>query len=137
MTLDYSLQASLSMGFPGQECWSGLPFPSPENLPNLGIKLWSPALAGGFLTTEPPGKPIYYVLFLYFQKQYTYSLKNTWRKFSQLEYCWLWSYFLSIFLHNYNQYYNTTLHIVNKYHFKLCNIPLNGYHSLTIFFKLQ
>ena len=47
----------LSLGFPRQECWSGLPFHSPEDLPNPGIKLTSSALAGGFLTTEPPAKP--------------------------------------------------------------------------------
>ena len=54
-------QSPLSMGFPRQEYWSGLPFPPPGDLPNLGIKLASPAsstLAGGFLTTVPPGKPI-------------------------------------------------------------------------------
>ena len=49
-------QASLSMGFPRQEFWSGLPFPYPGDLPDLGIKPASPALAGGFFTTEPPGK---------------------------------------------------------------------------------
>ena len=47
-------QAPLSMGFPRQEYWSGLPFPSPEDLPNPGIKPMSPALAGGFFTTELP-----------------------------------------------------------------------------------
>ena len=49
-----------SMGFPRQEFWSVLPFPSPGNLPNPGIKSTSPgspALAGGLLFTEPPGKP--------------------------------------------------------------------------------
>ena len=51
-------QAPLSMGFPRQESWHGLPFPSPGDLPDPGIQLSSPALAGGFLTTEPPGKPI-------------------------------------------------------------------------------
>ena len=53
-------QAPLSMGFPRQEYWSGLPFPSPGYLPNLGIKPASPAspaLAGRFFTTELPGKP--------------------------------------------------------------------------------
>ena len=45
------------MGFPQQEYWSGLPFPSLGDLPDLGIKLVSPALAGGFFT-EPPGKPM-------------------------------------------------------------------------------
>ena len=47
----------LSVGFPRQEYWSGLPFPSPEDLPDLEIKLLSPALTGGFFTTESPGKP--------------------------------------------------------------------------------
>ena len=47
-----------SMGFSRQEYWSGLPFASPGDLPNTGIKPSSPALAGGFVTTEPPGKLI-------------------------------------------------------------------------------
>ena len=51
-------QAPLSMGFSRQEYWSGLPCPPPGDLPNTGIKLVSPALAGGFLTTEPPEKPL-------------------------------------------------------------------------------
>ena len=51
-------QASLSMGFSRQEYWTELPSPSPGDFPHLGIKLTSPALAGGFFTTEPPGKPI-------------------------------------------------------------------------------
>ena len=46
------------MGFPRQESWSGLLFPSPGDLHNPGIKPMSPALAGGFFTTEPPGKPL-------------------------------------------------------------------------------
>ena len=50
-------QAPLSMEFSRQEYWSGLPFPPPGDLPDLGIELVSPALAGGFFTTEPPGKP--------------------------------------------------------------------------------
>ena len=45
------------MGFPGQEYWSGLPFPSPGELPDPGMEPTSPALAGGFFTTEPPEKP--------------------------------------------------------------------------------
>ena len=55
-------QAPLSMGVSRQEYWSGLPFPSPGDLPNSGIELTSPmapALAGRFFTTEPPGKPPY------------------------------------------------------------------------------
>ena len=50
-------QAPLSMGFPRQEHWSGLPFLSPGDLPYPGIEATSPALAGRFFTTEPPGKP--------------------------------------------------------------------------------
>ena len=53
-------QASLSMEFSRQEYWSGLPFPPPGDLPNPGTEhtsLVSPALAGGFFTPEPPGKP--------------------------------------------------------------------------------
>ena len=50
-------QALLSMGFSMQEYWSGLPFPSPRDLPNTGIKCESPTFSGGFFTTEPPGKP--------------------------------------------------------------------------------
>ena len=49
-------QAPLSIGFPRQESWSGLPFPSPGDLPIPGTEPKSPALAGGFFTTEPPGK---------------------------------------------------------------------------------
>ena len=45
-------QAPLSMGFPRQEHWSVLPFPSPGDLPDPGIEAASPALAGGFFTTE-------------------------------------------------------------------------------------
>ena len=48
-------QAPLSMGFPSQEYWIGLPFPSPGDLPDPGIKSTSPPLAEGFFTTEPPG----------------------------------------------------------------------------------
>ena len=52
-------QAPLSMGFLREEYWSGLPFPSPEDLPYPGIELASPALSGGFFTIEPSEKPIY------------------------------------------------------------------------------
>ena len=47
-----------SMGFPRQECWSGLPFPSPGDLPDPGIESGSPALQADALPSEPPGKPI-------------------------------------------------------------------------------
>ena len=58
-------QAPLSMGFSRQEHWSGLPFPSPGDLPGSGIESTSPALAAGFFTTEPPRKPyVHYILYL-------------------------------------------------------------------------
>ena len=54
-------QASLSMGFSQQEYWSGLPFPPLGDLPDPGIQSRSPespALAGWFFITEPPGNPL-------------------------------------------------------------------------------
>ena len=53
-----ALQVSLSMGFFRQKYWSGLPFPPPGDLLHPGIELTSPALAGGFFTTESQGKPM-------------------------------------------------------------------------------
>ena len=50
-------QASLSMGFLRQEYWSGLPFPSPGDLPDPGIEPRSPTLQVDSLLSEPPGKP--------------------------------------------------------------------------------
>ena len=50
-------QAPLSMGFSRQEYWSGLSFPSPEDLPDPGIELRSPASQAESLPTELPGKP--------------------------------------------------------------------------------
>ena len=50
-------QAPLSMGFPRQEYWNGLPFPSPGDLPNPGIEPASPTLQADSLSAEPQGKP--------------------------------------------------------------------------------
>ena len=50
-------QAPLSMGFSRQECWSGLPFSSLEDLPDPGIEPGSPALWADSLPPKPPGKP--------------------------------------------------------------------------------
>ena len=50
-------QAPLSVGLPRQGYWSGLPFPSPGDLPDPGIEPATLALAGGFSPAEPPGKP--------------------------------------------------------------------------------
>ena len=55
-------QAPLSLWFPSQEYWNGLLFPPPGDLPNPGIEpvsVASLALAGGFFTPVPPGKPLY------------------------------------------------------------------------------
>ena len=54
--MDY--KGSSVHGFFRQEYWSRLPFPSPGDLPDPGIKPVSPVLAGGFFTTEPRGKPV-------------------------------------------------------------------------------
>ena len=56
--MDYTPPPPLSRGFARLEYWSGLPFSSLGDLPDPGIEPSSPALAGRFLTTEPPGKPI-------------------------------------------------------------------------------
>ena len=50
-------QAPPSMGFSRQEYWSGVPLPSPGDLPDSEIEPMSPALAGELITTEPSGKP--------------------------------------------------------------------------------
>ena len=50
-------QAPPSMGFPRKEYWSGLPFPSPGDLPDSGIRPGSPTLQSDTLQSEPPGKP--------------------------------------------------------------------------------
>ena len=58
--IGYSHQAPLSMGFSRPEYWSGLPCPPLRDLPSARIEpasLASPALAGRFFTTRPPGKP--------------------------------------------------------------------------------
>ena len=52
-----SRQAPLSMGFFRQEYWSGLPFPSPGDLPNAGVEPGYPALQEDSLSSETPEKP--------------------------------------------------------------------------------
>ena len=63
-TWTVACQAPLFMGLPRQEYWSGLPFLSLGDLPNPGIELESPALAGGFFTIESPRNPHHLLLFL-------------------------------------------------------------------------
>ena len=64
--------APLFMEFPRQDYWSGLPFPSLEDLSNSGIKPPFPVLAGRFFTTEPPGKPNYFTAFYYYLYSWGY-----------------------------------------------------------------
>ena len=66
--MDYS-QVTLTMGYPRQEYWSELLFPTTEDLTNSGVEPLSPAspaLAGRFFTTVPPGKPInFYIVWIF------------------------------------------------------------------------
>ena len=57
-------QAPPPMGFSRQEYWSGLPFPSPGDLPDPGVEPRSPTLQADALTCEPPGKPQNIYLFI-------------------------------------------------------------------------
>ena len=60
-------QTPLSRGISRQEYWCGLSFPSPGDLPDPGIEPQSPALEGGFFTTEPPGKPTSIFILMHFK----------------------------------------------------------------------
>ena len=62
-------QAPPSMGFSRQECWSGLPFPSPGDLPDPGIEPGSPALQADALPSEPPGKLSVLILMIKWEEQ--------------------------------------------------------------------
>ena len=75
-------QQPLSVGFSRQEYWSELPFPTtPRDLPDPGIaptSLASPALAGGFFTSAPPGKPcIYFPGLLSVQEKGSCTVKDS------------------------------------------------------------
>ena len=66
-------RAPLSMGFPRQEYWCGLPFPSPGDLPDPGIES---ALAGGFFSAEPPGNPS-----VFYKKDFFFLMSSTFKVF--------------------------------------------------------
>ena len=68
-------QTPLSMGFPRQEYWRGLPFLSPGNIPDPGIEPGSPALQADSLPSEPPGKPIARGIFCFLK----FLLLDDWR----------------------------------------------------------
>ena len=61
----WTCQAPLSIEFSRQEYWTGLPFPSPGDLPDPGIKPWSPVLQADSLLSEPPGKPPQLYIYTY------------------------------------------------------------------------
>ena len=79
-------QAPPSMGFSRQEYWSGLPFPSPGDLPDPGIEPGSPTFQENALTSEPPGHSFLQGIFRYNLNQIThdYTVKVT-NKFKGLE----------------------------------------------------
>ena len=70
-------QAPPSMGFPRQECWSGLPFPSPGDLPDPGIEPGSPTLQADALPSEPAGKPRYRHLYTMWALCAVYAIHRT------------------------------------------------------------
>ena len=59
--MDLAYRAPPSIGFSRQEYWSGLPFPSPGDLPDPGIEPGSSVLQADTLPSEPPGKPNRYL----------------------------------------------------------------------------
>ena len=76
-------QTLLSMEFPKQEYWSGLPFLSRGNLPDTGIESVSPVLAGRFFTSEPSGKPYCFgkiVCACGFSEEYSYLPPDHWKR---------------------------------------------------------
>ena len=82
-------QVPLFMGFPRQEYWNELPFPSPGDLPDPGIgsaSLRSPALAGRFFTAEPPEKPNCIAQGIIFNTLYNLNGKES-EKESHLKHC--------------------------------------------------
>ena len=77
-------QIPLSLEFSRQEYWSGLPFPSPGDFPNPGIKLQSPVLQADSLPSEPPGKPKTstdsFLKDFYCEKNSAENQGNSWRR---------------------------------------------------------
>ena len=73
-TRTVTYQAPPSMGFSRQEYWSGVPFPSPGDLPDLVIELESHALQADALTSEPPGKQYWYSISKYFLFNIAFSV---------------------------------------------------------------
>ena len=76
-------QVPLAMGFSRHEYWSGLPCPSPGDLPDPGIETGSPALQADYLPSEPPGKPsnIYVLHKIKFVKYLGKNKTFHWKKY--------------------------------------------------------
>ena len=73
-----AFQVPLPMEFSRQEYWSGLPFPSPGDLPNPGIKPRSPAMQADSLPSEPQGKPLPNIICSHIQSiSYPKFISNT------------------------------------------------------------
>ena len=76
-------QAPLSMGFSRQEYWSGLPFPSPGDLPDPGIEPWSPTLLADSLPFEPQGSLLWsfpppYLIIVFGEQKYPHISPCRW-----------------------------------------------------------
>ena len=86
-------------GFYRQECWSGLPFPSPKDLPNPGIKLRSPTLQADALLSEPPVS-IYFCLFAFLcqlkSADHFISPLLLWDRTTLIVFLHVWPFFLGI-----------------------------------------
>ena len=83
-------QVPLSMEFSKQEHWSGLPFPSPGDLPDPRIELRSPALQGDSLLSEPPGKSYIYITLQFAKNSNLLHLTfrtNLWPRQKQSSFC--------------------------------------------------
>ena len=82
-------QAPPSMGFSRQEYWSGLPFPSPGDLPNPGIEPRSPTLQADALTSAPPGKPsIHTYIDIYSEVQLSHKKRR--KSYHLWHHGWTW-----------------------------------------------
>ena len=107
-------QAPPSVGFSRQEYWSGLPFPSPGDLPDPGIESGSPTFQADTLTSEPPGKP--------------HWVTKSWIKLKQLStYYYGWNYFKNmamprwIVFTSYSPKFPTFLHVLTQCEFHFTN----------------
>ena len=129
-------QAPLSMEFPRQEYWNGLPFSPRGDLPDPGIQPVSPespALAGGFFTTELPGKPLFnfrnnffyiLVLFMWHRHLFLLFLNFYYGQFQKYKFRWnnvVIPHILQIqlkLLSTHSQPFSSFIPFLTTYHFK-------------------